>query len=115
MSNASSVRPRAAGAGLAALLLAAVATLALPVAAHAGTPPVDASGTPLPSLAPIVKRAAPAIVSIATRGTVAEHGQRNPMLEDPFLRRFFGVPEQGERPRQFQAAGSGVVSIPSRA
>jgi serine protease Do/serine protease DegQ len=109
MSNASSVRPRAAGAGLAALLLAAVATLASPIPARAGTPPVDAAGAPLPSLAPIVKRAAPAIVSIATRGTVAEHGQRNPMLEDPFFRRFFDVPEQGQRQRQFQSAGSGVV------
>jgi Do/DeqQ family serine protease len=46
-------------------------------------------------------------VNIATRGTVA--APRNPLLEDPFFRRFFDVPEQGPRQRQFQSAGSGVV------
>ncbi len=108
MSIASSFRRRAASSGLAALLLAA-ATLAPAAHAQAGHPPADASGAPLPSLAPIVKRASPAVVNIATRGTVAERGQHNPLLEDPFFRRFFDVPDQGPRQRQFQSAGSGVV------
>jgi Do/DeqQ family serine protease len=34
--------------------------------------------------------------------------QRKPLLDDPFFRRYFDVPEQG-RPRQAQAAGSGVI------
>jgi serine protease Do/serine protease DegQ len=109
MSIASSVRSRAAAAGLVALALVAVATVAPVSVVHAGTPPVDASGAPLPSLAPVVKRASPAVVNIATRGTVAERGQQNPLLEDPFFRRFFDVPDQGPRQRQFQSAGSGVV------
>jgi Do/DeqQ family serine protease len=55
----------------------------------------------------MLKRVSPAVVNIATRGTVA--APRNPLLEDPFFRRFFDVPEQGPRQRQFQSAGSGVV------
>ena len=74
-----------------------------------GPLPTEVNGAAMPSLAPIVKRASPAVVNIATRGTVAERGQRNPLLEDPFFRRFFDVPEQGPRERQFQSAGSGVV------
>ncbi len=96
--------------GLAAALVALAAAVVAPAAlAQAGRLPTDVNGAPLPSLAPIVKRASPAVVNIATRGTVTERGQRNPLLEDPFFRRFFDVPEQGPRQHQFQSAGSGVV------
>ncbi len=92
------------------LLALAAGALVTPAAlAQAGRLPPDVNGAPLPSLAPIVKRASPAVVNIATRGTVTERGQRNPLLEDPFFRRFFDVPEQGPRQHQFQSAGSGVV------
>lgn len=65
---------------------------------------------PLPSLAPMVKRVSPAVVNIATRGTIKEQGSRNPLLDDPFFRRFFDVPpDQGPRERKFQSAGSGVI------
>jgi serine protease Do/serine protease DegQ len=93
----------------AAALLAATATATLPAAAQAARLPAEVNGTPLPSLAPVVKRASPAVVNIATRGTVTERAQRNPLLEDPFFRRFFDIPEQGPRQHQFQSAGSGVV------
>jgi serine protease Do/serine protease DegQ len=58
----------------------------------------------MPSLAPIVKQVSPAVVSIATRGTVT--APPNPLMEDPFFRRFFGVPQQ---PREVRSAGSGVI------
>jgi Do/DeqQ family serine protease len=48
-------------------------------------------------------------VNIATRGTVRERSPQNPLLEDPFFRRFFDIPEMGPRERQFQSAGSGVI------
>ncbi|MBA3562693.1 MAG: DegQ family serine endoprotease [Gammaproteobacteria bacterium] len=65
---------------------------------------------PVPTLAPIIERVSPAVVNIATRGSVEVQGQGNPLFEDPFFRRFFDVPEQfGPRERQFQAAGSGVI------
>jgi serine protease Do/serine protease DegQ len=47
----------------------------------------------------------PAVVNIATYTTVQV---RNPLLEDPFFRRFFNVPDR-ERLRRTQSAGSGVV------
>ncbi|MBS0376602.1 MAG: DegQ family serine endoprotease [Proteobacteria bacterium] len=99
--------PRLRLTALAALL--AALPLAAPVTLAEGRLPADVNGAPLPSLAPIVKRASPAVVNISTRGTVTERGQRNPLLEDPFFRRFFDVPDQGPRQHQFQSAGSGVV------
>jgi Do/DeqQ family serine protease len=74
-------------------------------------PPLAAEAAPMPSLAPMVKRVSPAVVNIATRGTIKEKpGQRNPLLDDPFFRRFFDVPpDTRPRERQFQSAGSGVI------
>ena len=42
--------------------------------------PEKVGDTPVPSLAPIVKKASPAVVNIATRGTVKEQRPRNPLL-----------------------------------
>ena len=64
----------------------------------------------MPSLAPMIKRISPAVVNIGIRGTVQERGSRNPLLDDPFFRRFFDVPpDGGPRERPFQSAGSGVI------
>jgi serine protease Do/serine protease DegQ len=58
----------------------------------------------------MIKRVSPAIVNIATHGTIKEKGQQNPFLDDPFFRRFFDVPpDLGQRSRPFQSAGSGVI------
>jgi Do/DeqQ family serine protease len=65
--------------------------------------------TPLPTLAPMIKRVSPAVVNIATRGTVRERAPQNPLLDDPFFKRFFDIPDMGPRARQFQSAGSGVI------
>ena len=70
--------------------------------------PEKVGDAPVPSLAPIVKKASPAVVNIATRGTLREQ-RRNPLLEDPFFRRFFDAPDLAPRERQFQSAGSGVI------
>ncbi len=59
----------------------------------------------LPSLAPLVSAASPAVVNIATRGTV--EAPRNPLADDPFFQRFFGAPQQ--RQREVRSAGSGVI------
>ena len=63
------------------------------------------TGEELPSLAPMLDGATPTVVNIATYTTVQV---RNPLLEDPFFRRFFNVPDQ-RRYRSTQSAGSGVV------
>ena len=80
----------------------------LPVASHAALPPAVGE-TPMPTLAPMIKRVSPAVVNIATRGTIRERSPQNPLLEDPFFRRFFDIPDMGPRERQFQSAGSGVI------
>ena len=89
-----------------AFIYYALATLA--VASQAALPPAVGE-TPVPTLAPMIKRVSPAVVNIATRGTVRERSPQNPLLEDPFFRRFFDIPDMGPRERQFQSAGSGVI------
>ncbi|NHA14058.1 DegQ family serine endoprotease [Thioalkalivibrio sp. XN279] len=87
-----------------AVLAAFTALAAAP--AHAQLPSM-VDGTPMPSLAPMVERTAPAVVNIATRGSVELRGS-NPFMDDPFFRRFFDMPDQPQR-RQTQSAGSGVI------
>jgi Do/DeqQ family serine protease len=96
-----------AAATLAAAAIAGQTGISGPV--YAAVPVADAA--PMPSLAPMVKRVSPSVVNIATRGTVKEKpGQRNPLLDDPFFRRFFDTPPDSKpRERQFQSAGSGVI------
>ncbi|MEQ1580831.1 MAG: Do family serine endopeptidase [Steroidobacteraceae bacterium] len=72
--------------------------------------PAMVGDAPVPSLAPMLKKVSPSVVNIATRGTVqAQSQQGNPLLEDPFFRRFFEAPELSPQQREFQAAGSGVI------
>lgn len=78
---------------------------------QAALPLQDAEGTKLPSLAPMLKAVNPAVVNIATFATQQIH---NPLLNDPFFRRFFNIPDQPElrQPRsrkKQQSAGSGVI------
>jgi serine protease DegQ len=57
------------------------------------------------TLAPLVKRAAPAVVNIAV--LQASPADQNPLLRDPFFRRYYGLPSTAAAPRL--AAGSGVI------
>ncbi len=58
------------------------------------------------TLAPILKRATPAVVNIAVRSL--RPVETNPLFRDPFFRRFFGLPDQPPR-REVLSAGSGVI------
>src|ERR1700710_1833961 len=61
------------------------------------------------SYAPIVQRVQPAVVNVYAAKMVQT---RNPLLDDPIFRRFFGVP--GQQPEQMQRSlGSGVMVDPS--
>ena len=60
------------------------------------------------SFAPIVRKAAPAVVNIYA--TQAQQQQQSPFLDDPFFRRFFeGSPFGVPRNRMRSSLGSGVV------
>ncbi len=80
------------------MVLALVAGLAC-----AGIPPVTADGQ-VPTLAPLLQQVTPAVVNISVLAGSAQ--DENPMMRDPFFRRFFGAPESA-RPQA--SAGSGVI------
>ncbi|MGR9092072.1 MAG: DegQ family serine endoprotease [Gammaproteobacteria bacterium] len=90
------------------LTLAAVAVLLNIAGAHSveAALPRASDGEELPSLAPMLEDATPAVVNIATRGSVEM--RMNPLFNDPFFRRFFNVPDQ-PRQRKTQSLGSGVI------
>ena len=88
--------------GKTSLCALAVSALVWAFPASAALPVQLADGEPLPTLAPMLERTTPAVVNIATFTTVQV---TNPLLADPFFRRFFN----NRRYRRTQAAGSGVV------
>jgi Do/DeqQ family serine protease len=86
---------------LALLLIAA--GIATPGFAQDRRVPASAAELKL-SYAPIVQRVQPAVVNVYAAKMV----QRNPLLDDPIFRRFFGVPgQQGDQMQR--SLGSGVM------
>jgi len=74
-------------------------------AAHAALPQ-EIDGEPLPSLAPLVKRVAPAVVNIRVSQTVDAPS----LYGDEMFRRFFGIPDDPRgQSREIASAGSGVI------
>ncbi|MEF9977460.1 MAG: trypsin-like peptidase domain-containing protein [Thermomonas sp.] len=82
-----------AGAQPPASAAAVPATAALPTAV---------SGVPVPSLAPMLKRVLPAVVSVTSKQRVRVN---TPFGDDPVFRRMFGIPQE----RIAQSLGSGVI------
>ena len=79
--------------------------------AQAALPNVTSDGKPFPSLSPMIKDVHPAVVNISTFST--QQYNYNPLLNDPFFRHFFNIPDQRQLQQQpkkrQQSAGSGVV------
>lgn len=71
--------------------------------ARAGVAPIATDGK-IPTLAPLLQSVTPAVVNIAVSSPSSE--EDNPLLQDPFYRRFFGLQE---RPEPRMSAGSGVI------
>jgi len=67
--------------------------------------PVSMDGEPLPSLAPVLEQVTPSVVNIYTQTRVRV---RSPLMDDPFFRRFFNIPN-APRERVSQSLGSGVI------
>ena len=89
--------------------LVLLGTLIVSLSLATGLPaalPASVDGRPLPTLAPMLQRSTPAVVNIST--VSQEQIRLNPLLQDPFFRRFFDIPEQPRR-RQTQSLGSGVI------
>jgi Do/DeqQ family serine protease len=68
--------------------------------------PTAVNGEPLPSLAPMLEKATPAVVNISTVSTMRT--EDHPLLRDPFFRWFFERPLERQNKRS-QSLGSGVI------
>lgn len=93
------IRGRLAGLVVAACGL----SMSVAIGAWAGALPVTAEGRVV-SLAPVIQQVTPAVVNIAV--LAGGDGAENPLLRDPFFRRFFELPQR-QRPQA--SAGSGVI------
>lgn len=80
--------------------ITAPATTATPVGGSVPTSGV--ASTPMPSLAPMLKKVLPAVVSVHTKQVVRVN---TPFGDDPIFRRIFGIPAE----RIAQSLGSGVI------
>jgi len=92
-----------------ALLIAAViggvVARMLPIGADQSAQPRMLAGPADDSLAPLVKKTSPAVVNIAV--LQPSPLEQNPLLQDPFFRRYAGIPDAALQP--VLAAGSGVI------
>jgi S1-C subfamily serine protease len=77
----------------------------MPVGSNSAHAPRVLAGPPEESLSPLVKKTAQAVVNIAT--LQPSPAEQNPLLQDPFFRRYFGIPDAALQPAI--AAGSGVI------
>jgi S1-C subfamily serine protease len=77
----------------------------LPGNGDEAAPPRVLAGPAAESLAPLVRKTAPAVVNIAV--LQPSPAEQNPLLQDPFFRRYFGVPDSALQPAV--SAGSGVI------
>ena len=75
-------------------------------AVHAALPDV-VDGEPLPSLASMLEQTTEGVVNVATFARVRAY--QNPLMRDPFFRRFFNIPDHPPEQRRAQSAGSGVI------
>jgi Do/DeqQ family serine protease len=92
-----------------ALLLSCLLTLAS--VQTSATLPATVDGQALPSLAPMLEKATPAVVNISTVSAVRT--EDHPLLRDPFFRWFFEQPLERQEKRS-QSLGSGVIVDASR-
>jgi serine protease Do len=71
-----------------------------------------------PGFSEVVKQVAPSVVTITSTKTVKDDGRNSPLLNDPLLRKFFGLEDEDEdappsrrpsRPKHEEGLGSGVI------
>ncbi|WP_414830897.1 DegQ family serine endoprotease [Alteromonas sp. H39] len=81
-----------------------ISSLGMSVTASAALPFFSDKKDEVPSLAPMLEEATPAVVSIAVEGTQTSRQQVPEMF-----RYFFGAPQEQLRERPFRGLGSGVI------
>jgi len=73
----------------------------------AALPATDGNGRVLPTLAPMLQKIDSAVVNIATSST--RQVRQNPLMNDPYFKRFFDSQRPQRSQRQNTSAGSGVI------
>ncbi len=96
---------------LACIALIAAAIGGVPfAAASAAIPAAAIAGMRVPSLAPMIRKVSPAVVTLSTRGLEPAARGTDPLRDDPFYSHLFhDLPGRGAGERPFAAAGSGVI------
>ncbi|HUB96407.1 MAG TPA: DegQ family serine endoprotease [Stellaceae bacterium] len=97
--------------GMRLVVLLLLLVFVAPAFAETRQPPASREAIHL-SFAPVVKKAAPAVVNVYSRRTIRTE---SPFANDPFFRRFFGEnsPFVGTRERVQNSLGSGVIVDPA--
>jgi S1-C subfamily serine protease len=62
---------------------------------------------PVGTIAPMLEQVLPAVVNISTLMHFKIHP--NPLLNDPFSRRFFDLPDEWQQQRERSSLGSGII------
>ena len=96
------IRPLWLATALTGALAAALTWLG---AASAALPLSMLTNDKVPSLAPMLEEVQAAVVNLSTTNRIQTH--QNPLMDDPFFRRFFSIPRQHRRPEN--SLGSGVI------
>ena len=81
-----------------------LSTMAISLPSHSALPFINTAKGEVPSLAPMLQEATPAVVSISVEGTQTSN-QRVPEM----FRYFFGAPQEQVQERPFKGLGSGVI------
>ncbi|MDP5030641.1 MAG: DegQ family serine endoprotease [Paraglaciecola sp.] len=87
-----------------AACLVVTSTVSIQTSANAALPFFSDDKTEVPSLAPMIEKATPAIVTISVEGTQVSR-QRVPEV----FKHFFGAPDEQVQERPFKGLGSGVI------
>jgi serine protease Do/serine protease DegQ len=87
--------------------LALLLLIVTPLVANAGLPRA-VGGKAVPSLAPMLEKVTPAVVNIATKGSVEV--KQHPLMQDPLYKFFWGKnPRHKPKKRPTNSLGSGVI------
>jgi serine protease Do/serine protease DegQ len=99
--------PRTERNGTAARLCWLLATQILLLAGGVPHGALAKSAPPVTSIAPMLEAVLPAVVNISTQTRVRM--RHHPLLDDPFFRRFFSLPDERRQDIERSSLGSGVI------
>lgn len=104
----STAAPSWSPATVAGLLASALVLASAPAGPAAARYPALDPARGVVTMAPLLERATPAVVNVSVESRGGASPAENPLLQDPFFRRFFELPDAPRR-RGAVAAGSGVI------